>query len=119
MSREKDFEYEENHSFFFDKKAYAYRPSTTAARNIRMTQRAIDLTLPQREFQEYIVQLAKSCMSEPMFTQEAFFILQEAVEYKFIRWASSALIISCLAKKRRFICKEDFVFSKNISKTML
>jgi histone H3/H4 len=108
-----DFEYDEAKQYFDKKrkltKKHAYNPETMALRSIRMIQKATDLVLPQREFQEFVKKISKDFCSDMMFTQIAYFILQEAIEMKFIKWAQASLHISLLIRKSKFLDKEDFV----------
>ena len=110
--------YEHEEYFAKQKGVFAYRPSTTCLRKTRLYQNAEDYSLPQREFQELVIKIAKDYMSDAKCSQNAFYMLQVAVEDKFIRWGRAALMISCGAKKSKVLCREDLWNAKRIAKMM-
>ena len=114
-----DAEFEAYEEYFSKQKGvFAYRPSTIGLRRIRMYQKSDDYSLPQREFQRLVIKIAHNYMSDAKCSQNAFYMLQAAVEDKFIRWGRAAIMVSCGAKKSRVLCREDLWNAKCIAKTM-
>jgi histone H3/H4 len=94
---------------------FAYPPSTIGLRGVRLYQQSDDLLLPQREFQEFVREIGQDYCTDMQFTQNAYYMLQVAVEDKILRWARAALHLACEVKESQVLCKKDFCDSKIIA----